>query len=340
MPTKHAERAVGDPPPLDRALDPKVIDAITESVCREPHLCRVGETRLPDRAAVAELVELIRRLVFPGFFSDRELRQEDVPSHVAHLAARLAAHLQTEITAVLRYAHELGLDLVEGADPAADAELARDLARRFLEGLPEIRRLLSLDVQAAYDGDPAATHTDETILAYPGVAAIFSHRVAHALYALDVPLLPRIIQEMAHTATGIDIHPGCTIGESFFIDHGGAVVIGETAKLGHHVRIYQGVTLGAKSFDADERGRLLRTGKQRHPTIGNRVTIYAGAIILGGETVIGDDCVISGSVFVTESVPAGHVIRNPKPELVMRSSTKGSGGGAPQDGRRYTEAGG
>ena len=281
-------------------------------------------------------MDIIRRLVFPGFFGDRELSREAVPAHIEGLAQRAAAHLRAEVLSSLRYAHELDLDLVTDRDPANDPTLARDLAWRFLARIPDVRRLLALDVQAAYDGDPAAHHTDETILCYPGVEAIFSHRIAHELLVLGVPLLPRIIQELAHSNTGIDIHPGCRIGESFFIDHGGGVVIGETAVIGDRVRIYQGVTLGAKSFDQDEMGRIIRSSAQRHPTIGNRVTIYAGAVILGGDTVIGDDCVVSGSVFLTESVPPGHVVRNPKPELVLRTP----GAQVERDGRRYTEAGG
>jgi serine O-acetyltransferase len=174
-------------------------------------------------------------------------------------------------------------------------------------------------VLAAFDGDPAATHTDEVIFSYPGLEAVLDHRFAHELLRLGVPLLPRIISEQAHSRTGIDIHPGAQIGRSFFIDHGAGVVIGETAVIGDHVKIYQGVTLGAKSFDKDERGRLVR-GRKRHPTIGDRVTIYAGAVILGGDTIIGDDCVISGGVFLSQSVPPRHVVRQKQPELVMRSN--------------------
>ena len=329
----------GSAKPVPRHLpetERHTIESIVESVCEEPLLCRLGEARLPDRRNVQELIEIIRRLVFPGFFGDRQLRDDAIPAHIEGLAQRAAAHLRAELLAVLGYAHELELSLVADADPADDANLARDLAWRFLSRLPELRRLLALDVQASYDGDPAAVHTDETILCYPGVSAIFAHRIAHELHAFGVPLLPRIIAEMSHSVTGIDIHPGCRIGERFFVDHGGGVVIGETTVIGDSVRVYQGVTLGAKSFDTDERGRVVRTGVQRHPTIGNRVTIYAGAVILGGDTVVGDDCVISGSVFLTDSVPAGHVVRNRAPELVLRTP----GAHVPLDGRRYTEAGG
>ncbi|MEM9082827.1 MAG: serine O-acetyltransferase [Planctomycetota bacterium] len=318
-----------------RAVTEDAIQQIIQSVCDEKLICQLGETRLPDRAKIADLKSKLRRLLFPGFFGERELTQEEIPTRVRALIEESAEALHTQILAVLRYAHELGLDVVAGENPDDDDTLAARLTQRFFDELAELRRMIALDVQAAYDGDPAAEHTDEIVLCYPGISAICSHRIAHALYRMGVPLLPRIVQELAHSETGIDIHPGCTIGESFFIDHGGAVVIGETAIIGNEVRMYQGVTLGAKSFEADERGRLVRSKKKRHPTIGDRVTIYAGAIILGGDTVIGDDCVVSGSVFITESVPAGHIVRHPKPELVLRQSDGDRG-----QGRVETEAGG
>jgi serine O-acetyltransferase len=190
----------------------------------------------------------------------------------------------------------------------------------FLERTPELRRLLSLDVEAAFEGDPAASNTDETIFCYPGVDAIFTHRVAHELWKLKVPLLPRIMSEYAHNETGIDIHPGATIGESFFIDHGTGVVIGETAQIGNRVKLYQGVTLGALSTKGGQAWR----GRKRHPTIEDDVTIYAGAIILGGETVIGKGSVIGGSVFLTQSVPAYHTVSMKAPELRM-SVRRGKG---------------
>ncbi len=307
-----------------------LVGRLTKSILDEPRMRHLGATHLPSRETVGEAVELLRELVFPGFFTRRGLTPENLSLHVQEVLARVTLHLEEQIRAVLRYVEGTAPASGPGSSPgsapgttptndAACETKAREVARKFLDELPEIRRLLALDVQAAYDGDPAAVHTDETIFCYPGVDAIFSHRIAHTLYRMNVPLLPRIIQEMAHSRTGIDIHPGARIGESFFIDHGGAVVIGETTKIGHHVRIYQGVTLGAKSFQKDPKGRLVRDGRQRHPTIGNRVTIYAGAVILGGETVIGDDCVIAGSVLVTESVAPGHMVRQLRPELVMRS---------------------
>ena len=322
------------PPEPIHGIDQSLIERLTRSILDDPRVSHVGSTHLPDRAAVGELVEVIRELVFPGFFGRRDLTRESLDAHVRDLLTRAVRLLENQIRAVLRYEREIS---PRGHDPSLDdpecAQRATDVARELVAQIPDLRAMLSLDVQAAYDGDPAARHVDEAIFCYPGVDAIFTHRVAHALYEMKVPLLPRIIQEMAHSRTGIDIHPGATIGRSFFIDHGGGVVIGETTRIGDQVRIYQGVTLGAKSFAKDEKGRLQRTATQRHPTIGNRVTIYAGAVILGGDTAIGDDCVISGSVFVTDSVPPGHIVRQKTPELVLRTNRDALDG-------REAEAGG
>ena len=179
----------------------------------------------------------------------------------------------------------------------------------LISRLPEIRKTLLTDIAAAYQGDPAAKTTDEIILAYPAFTAISSYRVAHELYKMEVPLIPRIITEYAHRLTGIDIHPGATIGEYFFIDHGTGVVIGETSTIGNHVKIYQNVTIGAKSFDVAPDGSLVK-GLKRHPDIGNNVVIYAGATILGGDTVIGDNCIIGGNVWLTNSIGAGQSVYN------------------------------
>ncbi|MEO1128780.1 MAG: serine O-acetyltransferase [Planctomycetota bacterium] len=310
------------PPPS--LIDGDLVEAVRRSILEEPGIRHLGMTHLPSRDTVEELVDLIREVVFPGFFGKRGLTPDRLELHVQELLARIGLHAEEQIRSVLRYASDLGPGQLDSSE--AD-QRARETTRSFLEQIPELRRLLALDVQAAYDGDPAARHPDETIFCYPGIEAIFAHRVAALLYRTGVPLLPRIIQEMAHSRSGIDIHPGAQIGESFFIDHGGAVVIGETTVIGDQVRIYQGVTLGAKRFDVDDKGRLLRdVTRKRHPTIGNRVTIYAGAVILGGRTEIGDDCVISGGVFVTESVPPGHVVRQHRPELSLRSHSSGMNG--------------
>ena len=178
---------------------------------------------------------------------------------------------------------------------------------RFFDGLAEVKETLETDVQAAYEGDPAARSTEEIMLSYPGFEAISIYRLAHLLYTLGVPLLPRMMTEYAHRQTGVDIHPGATIGRYFFIDHATGVVVGETCTIGDHVKLYQGVTLGAKSFELDENGNPVK-GIKRHPDIGNHVVIYANATILGGNTVIGDDCVIGGSVWLTHSVPPGTTV--------------------------------
>ncbi|MGP6138546.1 MULTISPECIES: serine O-acetyltransferase EpsC [unclassified Jeotgalibaca] len=194
-----------------------------------------------------------------------------------------------------------------GTEPA-DTE---DIIATFLEKLPTVYETLETDVTAAYDGDPAAKSREEIMLSYPGFEAISIHRMAHELYRMDVPILPRMMSEIAHSMTGIDIHPGAKIGPYFFIDHGTGVVIGETATLGHHVKLYQGVTIGAKSFQVNEDGSLVK-GNKRHPDIGNHVVIYAGATILGGDTMIGDYCIIGGNVWLTRSVQPHRTIIAPQ----------------------------
>ena len=188
-----------------------------------------------------------------------------------------------------------------------DEEKCRSIASQFTDSLSEIKEILNTDVRAAYEGDPAAKSEEEVMLAYPGFEAVSIFRLAHKLHELRVPILPRMMTEYAHTMTGIDIHPGATIGRYFFIDHGTGVVIGETTTIGEHVKLYQGVTLGAKSFDVNPDGTLIK-GIKRHPDIGNNVVIYAGATILGGDTVIGDNCVIGGSVWLTHSVEPGRKV--------------------------------
>lgn len=306
--------------PIEHAVTSPTIAALTESILREERTRHLGFSHIPSRQVVAELTEQLRELMFPGYFSRRGLTAENISLHVIELLSSIQLSIEQQVRAVLRYEAKIDEDIADTVGSVECDRKASRIAQAFVERLPEIRRMLALDVQAAYDGDPAAVHTDETIFCYPGIDAIFTHRVAHELYRLGVPMLPRIMQELAHSRTGIDIHPGATIGASFFVDHGAGVVIGQTSKIGDHVRIYQGVTIGATSFELDTEGQLKRTGDtKRHPTIGDRVTIYSGAVILGGGTIIGDDCVIAGSVFITRSVPPGHLVRQEKPELVMRS---------------------
>ena len=194
---------------------------------------------------------------------------------------------------------------------------AKEIVDEFVAALPEVRRLVDTDVQAAYDGDPAATSRMEVVMAYPGLYAVTIHRLAHVLYKLKVPIIPRVMSELAHSKTGIDIHPGATIGERFFIDHGTGVVIGETTIIGRNVRLYQGVTLGGLSFDKDANGALVK-GLKRHPNIEDNVVIYANATILGGDTTIGHDSEIGGNVWIKESVPPNSRVYNKPPAPVIK----------------------
>ncbi len=293
----------------------QLVDQVVDSYLGDPLTQHLDSTFLPSRARAIEIIELMRRVVFPGFFDTQTLTTENVRFHVGDLLNQVHDLLYEEVRHALRYEqnrlHANGDDCEDCDQQAAEATLA------FLERIPEIRRMLSLDVQASFDGDPAAANTDETVFCYPGIDAIFIHRVAHELWELNVPLVPRIMTEYAHNETGIDIHPGATLGESFFIDHGTGVVIGETVSIGARVKLYQGVTLGAKST----RGGQSWKGMKRHPTIEDDVTIYGGAIILGDIT-IGRGSTIGGSVFVTEDVPPGHMVSMAKLELHVREDKR------------------
>ena len=300
--------AMGDAVHPRDQLSP-IVDRVVASYHAEPRTQHLDSTFLPSRAKSIALIEQLRRLVFPGFFDEKRLSSTEVRDHVSTLLAAIDNRLYEQVRQALRY--EQNRDGGGGDDCEACDEHARDRTLRFLERLPELRETLALDVQAAFDGDPAASSTDETIFCYPGVDAVFVHRIAHELHRLAVPLLPRIMSEYAHNETGIDIHPGASIGRSFFIDHGTGVVIGETCEIGERVKIYQGVTLGALSTKGGQAWR----GRKRHPTIEDDVTIYGGAIILGGNTVVGRGATIGGSVFITASVPPGHTVTMKPPEL-------------------------
>ena len=250
----------------------------------------------PDKKAIIEIVDKLMKILYPGYYSDRIYRQYSLKNNMAATIEDVIFHLNKQIAIVYRYCGEYP-DLSED-------ELLNEVGNitlSFMNRIPEIRTYLETDIQAAYEGDPAAYSKAEIMLAYPGLFAISVYRMAHVLYELNVPMIPRIMTEYAHGHTGIDIHPGATIDKYFFIDHGTGIVIGETTIIGHHVKIYQGVTLGGLST----RGGQSLKGKKRHPTIGNNVTIYSGASILGGETIIEDDVVIGGNAFVTDSVSKG-----------------------------------
>lgn len=273
-------------------------------------------TNLPSREHVVSILHDLLTLFFPGYYGTKPVLRQNVTFFVDGLVDSIYIHLREEIEKSLIYERKLA-----NRDTHDCPYIADRMTIEVLEQLPRIRAQLKGDVQAAYDGDPAAKSHDEIILSYPCVEAIVTYRIAHELYARQIPLIPRIMSEYAHGQTGIDIHPGATIGESFFIDHGTGVVIGETTEIGNAVKLYQGVTLGALSFRKDAEGRLVKGGK-RHPTIEDEVVIYSGATILGGSTVIGRGSVIGANVWLTASVPPGTkvTIGTPKLEVVQRGA--------------------
>jgi serine O-acetyltransferase len=272
---------------------------------------------VPSAASIRRLIDCLFGIVYPGFAEHGPAGRADWSGKVLDLTAEISSILREQVFRAVR----LACRRPEACGHCA--ALALDLADRYLDSLPVLRRTLVTDVEAAYDGDPAAKDFAEVILAYPGLEAITVYRLAHALQALDIPLIPRMMGEQAHRRTGIDIHPGAEIGERFFIDHGTGVVIGETAVIGRNVKIYQGVTLGALSFRKDERGRVIREGK-RHPKIEDDVVIYAGATILGGRTVIGRGSVIGGNTWVTHSVPPGTRVINDPTETKIETAKEGT----------------
>ncbi len=284
----------------------KLTADILSSYDKTPKIRRIGEVFLPSRSKIVKILEQIRRLLFPGYFGHKKLTDQNVQYHVGNLLMKLAAELTEEIC------HCMCSD--RSCEPCDTPEQclreADQIARDFLGRVPEIRRMLSMDAQAAYDGDPAAKSIDEIVYCYPGFYAIAIYRVAHELLDLGVPLMPRIMTEYAHSQTGADIHPAATIGESFFIDHATGVIIGETTVIGDNVKIYQGVTLGGKSFVR---------GRKRHPTIEDNVTIYANATILGGDTVVGRGATVNGNVFITKSITADSTVTSKRPALKVRN---------------------
>jgi serine O-acetyltransferase len=287
----------------------RIADSYDEATPKIHHLDRMP---LPSREDAAAIMQALEEVIYPGYYSAGGVTHQGIIYRVQERIGWLFEHLRDQISKGFRHMKELDGELSRASDA-----MAEEYSYAFLESLPRIRRMLAKDIQAAYDGDPAAHCIDEIILSYPAAYAITAYRVAHELHVAGVPLLPRMLTELAHSRTGIDIHPGAEIGERFFIDHGTGVVIGETTVIGNHVKLYQGVTLGALSFPKDETGRLIR-GRKRHPTIEDSVVIYAGATILGGETTIGEGSVIGGNVWLTESVPPGSrvVQAEPKPRFL------------------------
>ena len=278
-----------------------------DSYNREPRTRRVDCTFMPSRPEAQEILHLCFQILFPGYFGSVNLTRENIRFHIGGLLATVERRLSEQIFRCLCYNRTDGARTGCPHDPDACRIEARKVTRKFLAKLPVVRDQLDEDVEAAYDGDPAAKSFDEIIFCYPGFHAIMIYRLAHQLHGLGVALLPRIMSEYAHTVTGVDIHPGAKIGRRFFIDHGTGVVVGETTVIGNNVKIYQGVTLGALSFPKDQRGRVIR-GHKRHPTLRDNVTVYANATILGGKTVIGQGVTVGGNTFVTASVTADSLV--------------------------------
>ncbi len=279
--------------------------------CQECALANTAETvNLPAAAQVAATLQDLFSLLFPGCHAKAPVPHAQCHEQVERLFAQIAGEIEKQILQVLRYQSR---EKNDGVSAEENAARARTLAEIFMAELPAISKMLQEDVEAAYEGDPAAISKMEVVMAYPGFRAIVVHRLAHTLYSLQVPILPRVMSEIAHSKTGIDIHPGATIGEHFFIDHGTGVVIGETTVIGKNVKLYQGVTLGALSFPKDEATGMLMKGHKRHPNVEDNVVIYAGATILGGETTIGHDSEIGGNVWLMESIPPFSRVYNQTP---------------------------
>jgi serine O-acetyltransferase len=308
-------------PPSGMTVIEELTGEFLDSYRGDARARRISQRYLPSREAIVEILEGVLDLMYPGYFGRRDLNSDNLGAHVGQSVAALAPKLEREMEHCLCYGREREAQREQELGRPEFGECApraHELAEIFLGRLPEIRNMLIRDVQAAFDGDPAATNLDEVILAYPGVLAVSVYRIAHALYDLGVPMMARIMTEWAHSKTGADIHPGANIGTAFFIDHATGVVIGETTDIGDGVKLYQGVTLGALSFPRDASGQIIR-GKKRHPTVESGSTLYANATVLGGQTVVGADSVIGGSVFLTRSVPPRSRVSLKEPELRVAS---------------------
>ena len=297
---------------------PDLTDEIVATYRDVGTINHLGHCPLPKDDVIVSVLEDLIEVIYPGFRRREGLHIGNVTYHVGDLIDGLHDKLTTQIARALHHEERVQ----GGSDRCADKEVdfeakGQVLAIDLLSRIPQLRRILATDVQAAYDGDPACKNKDEVIFCYPGLEAVTVYRIAHELYQLGVPFIPRMMAEWAHKQTGIDIHPGARIGNYFFIDHGTGVVIGETCEIGEHVKLYQGVTLGALSFPTDADGNIIRNMK-RHPTICDGVVIYASATVLGGETVIGKDCVIGSNVWITRSVDARTTVTLEKPKLRMR----------------------
>lgn len=290
-----------------------VVAEMVRTCADERTVDHVGAALIPSKDEIIRILGILQDVLFPGFFGRQELTHSTLEFHLGNEMMTLFELLSAQIARSIRHECRRMESLCVKC-----VQKGREEAVLFMEKLPRLRHMLSMDVKAHYDGDPAAKGLDEIVFCYPGLFAIFVYRVAHELFIRDIPLIPRIMGEHAHSLTGIDIHPGATIGSDFFIDHGTGVVIGETTEIGKRVRIYQGVTLGALSVPRESEGGNSLRGRKRHPTIEDDVTIYAQATILGGQTVIGARCVIGGNVWLTSSVPPDTTVLIETPRHVFK----------------------
>ncbi len=298
---------------------PKLVDKIIENYQTFGGMDHLEGKDLPSNKVVVEVLEDLLTVFFPGYLGKTEITKSNVKYVIGNILtsvqARLTVEVEKSLKHICRKIKECPHDICR--------RRAQIVVKEVLEKIPEIRQMLSGDIQAAYDGDPAAMSAEEVILSYPCVLAITTYRIAHELYLRGVPLIPRIMGEHVHSLTGIDIHPGARIGKNFFIDHGTGVVIGETTEIGDNVKMYQGVTLGALSFPKDEEGHIIK-GRKRHPTVGNNVVIYSGATLLGANAIIGDNVVIGGNVWITTPVPSNTRITIAPPEQNYKKEKNGS----------------
>ena len=281
---------------------------MTESCHKTDFIVSRGERCLPDRSCIIRILKDLKRIMFPGYFGEENIALISPQYFIGDRLTDIYGKLKPQIEISLYYRD------YEKYTEEEISERAEEVCEEFFKRLPYVQQMLLKDVQAGFDGDPAAKSREDVVISYPGLFAIFVYRIAHELYTQDVPFLPRIMTEYAHSRTGIDINSGAQIGEYFFIDHGTGVVIGETTIIGNNVKLYQGVTLGALST---RKGQQL-SGVKRHPTIEDNVTIYSNSSVLGGETVIGENTIIGGNTFITESIPANSKVSAKSPELVIK----------------------
>lgn len=305
---QHCDTAIEPATPLYEKIPPVVRELIKQLDDKSSY-SHVEPIPIPSNESVVELIHQARRILFPGYFTQSTLSSANLEYYLGQEATSFLENLSRQIISAFKHdCFRLDLPCTNCSDQG------HEIALKIVQELPTIKKLLDTDIRAAYEGDPAANGYDEIIFSYPGLLAITIYRLANLLYKHKVPVISRIMAEHAHSLTGIDIHPGATIGESFFIDHGTGVVIGETTEIGHHVRLYQGVTLGALSLPKDA-GNQFRH-KKRHPTIEDGVIIYSNTTILGGETVIGARSVIGGNIWITESVPPDTKVLLKRPQLI------------------------